>query len=269
MVPERKNDLERLWRKYTPTFNILTEIVARKKVLMQSGAFNIVEFGGYAQRAFWLGPFIAWEAHRPLGLIARVKKPRFDRVDHLYRAFCKIRAVDDPRSIAMPEGVPEPECFAYLKGDQKLIADVAAFAIGWALLHEVGHLKYKHEGTASSEGDSNEKRHREELLCDSFATSYILERAGEFAHAENLPPNKVRRKREMGIYAALFVLALDQAGSWEESESHPALQTRIDATVELIGGSGRSASDTMARNAFGALRDKWPHAPGPSWPRHS
>jgi hypothetical protein len=40
--------------------------------------------------------------------------------------------------------------------------------------------------------------------------------------------HQVHQKRQIGVYFALFAMALICAGRWAESETHPALQTRID-----------------------------------------
>ena len=267
IAPERSDELELLWRDYAPTFNVLEEVVGRKGVVMRSGPFDIVEFNGRAQRAFWLGTFMAWESHRGLSQWRVETEVRSRYPARMHRTFQTLLDTEDPYSVAMPEGVPEPELFPNLVGETKLVADVAAFAIGWSLLHEIGHLKHKHDGTATGAEDPRCERHREELSCDEFATTFLLEQVEHFAYKESTDPRKVRGKREMGVYAALFVIALAKQGAWDESESHPAMQTRIDRVVKLMCATGERVSDSLARDAFDALGGMWRHAPRPVWPR--
>ena len=182
----------------------------------------------------------------------------------MHDVFGQILHSDDPWAVEMPAGVPEPERFGVLVGEHKLVGDLAVFAIGWAFLHEIGHLRYQDERAVHGLRTSTHARHEEEFACDAFATNFLLERVEEFANAENQVVAKVRSKREMGIYAALFVLALLGPGVWPQSESHPALQTRIDAVVELIGGSGSGMADAVVLGAFAALQHTWPQAPSPA-----
>ena len=264
IAPERRDDLDRLWRTHLPKFRLLAETAGQNRFVMQTWIDSgVVEFSGQAQRAFWLGVFAAWEGYSRVSEFATTGKASFARLAQMHEAFGRILHSNDPWAIEMPEGVPEPERFGDLVGEDKLIGDLAVFAIGWALLHEIGHLQHPREGTVLGEPRSTDDRHNEEFSCDAFATNFLLQRVGEFADAESQDAAKVRSKREMGIYAALFVLTLLGPGVWPESESHPTLQKRIDAVVEIIGGSGSSMSGAVALGAFSALKHIWPRAPGP------
>ena len=64
IAPEREDDLNRLWNAYTPKFEILAEVIGQNKFVMQTRTDSgVVEFSGHAQRAFWLGVFMAWEGY--------------------------------------------------------------------------------------------------------------------------------------------------------------------------------------------------------------
>jgi hypothetical protein len=127
----------------------------------------------------------------------------------------------------------------------------------------VRHLKHQQDGTGAAIGDPPEKLRAEELSCDNYATTFLLYRVDEYASAENVPTEKVRQKREIGIYFALFAMTLIGAGHWDESESHPAMEARINAVMKEMGSDGTRASDAIAHLAFVALWALCPDAPGP------
>lgn len=71
----------------------------------------------------------------------------------------------------------------------------------------------------------------------------------------------VQRKRELAIYFALFSLTLLSKNNWEESDSHPAVQERINAVCEIMGNDRDETSKAIAYTAFNTLRKIWSNAP--------
>lgn len=66
------------------------------------------------------------------------------------------------------------------------------------------------------------------------------------------------------MYVALFALALLARGAWESSETHPAVQVRIDEQIRVMDAHGLSrAAAVMAVSGFATLRLVQPGAPGP------
>src|SRR3546814_5540069 len=55
-------------------------------------------------------------------------------------------------------------------------------------------------------------------LCDGYAATFLLDKVDAYASAENVPTEKVRQKREIGIYFALFAMTLIGARHWRSSE---------------------------------------------------
>ena len=117
----------------------------------------------------------------------------------------------------------------------------------------------------AGDASSVEKR-AEELSCDEFATRFILDQVEAYARSTNEPVLSVRRKREIGIYFGAFTLTLIAKDHWGESDTHPAVQTRIDAIVQQIGSHSTRMSDAIAHAAHAALWNIWPDAPGPFKP---
>ena len=216
-------------------------------------------------RAFWLGAFMAWEGYCRVHEQATTGAANFARLEQMHGTLDRILTREDAWVVEMPEAVPEPGHFPDAKESpmERLPAELACFALGWALLHEIRHLQDQQQGTATRLGATAEQRHDEELSCDAFATRFLLDRVVEFAKGQDIDPNKVRRKREMGIYFALFTMTLLGPRFWPESTSHPAMQNRIDAIVDLMGATGTRKSDAVARGAFEALRLRYSRAPEP------
>ncbi|HVN92915.1 MAG TPA: phage exclusion protein Lit family protein, partial [Terracidiphilus sp.] len=149
--------------------------------------------------------------------------------------------------------------------EQTAVADLAHFAVGWALLHEIRHLKHQQEGTAAPFDGERQKRHEDELSCDKYATQFFLSQVGAFAQAEGVEERLVCMKRGIGIYFALFSLTLiSKENTWKESDTHPA-ESRIRAVRRIMGHDGRNGvlAEAIGYAAFAALRFLWPDAPCP------
>jgi Peptidase U49 len=142
----------------------------------------------------------------------------------------------DPAAVPMPAGVPEPGIYAdgALDRQARSAADLASVATGWTMLHEIAHIQHQQEGTGAPQGASRDMIHDEELSCDAFATTYMLERAEDYAEAEGVEARRVHDKRQIGVYFALFAMALICAGRRAESETHPALRSVTNDHLMLL-----------------------------------
>lgn len=266
VAPERTAELEMLWKTYRPRFNLLLDDGPDGRFVMDAGAYRDVRFNHRSLRAFWLAAFIAWEGYRAFAeSTGPAEDTDLSKFEAMVRDFHSMIAADESAQSPLPPGVPEPGVFPDRSVDPHTAAaaDLATIAVGWALLHEVRHLQHQQLGTAASIDASAKERHAEELSCDAFATSFVLDKAGDYAAQKNVPADKVRMKRELGVYFALFAMTLISADAWGSSESHPALQTRIDHAMCGMGINGTRISDAMAHVAFAALWRRSPNAPGP------
>ncbi len=102
----------------------------------------------------------------------------------------------DPAAVPMPAGVPEPGIYAdgALDRQARSAADLASVATGWTMLHEIAHIQHQQEGTGAPQGASRDTIHDEELSCDAFATTYMLERAEDYAEAEGVEAHRPDRR---------------------------------------------------------------------------
>jgi hypothetical protein len=217
-------------------------------------------------RAFWLAGYIAWEGYRAIA-----ESPTLDAVDltrfkAMLDAFDGVISSDKADEEPLPAGVAEPGLFPDRTADPqgRAAAELATIAVGWALLHEVRHIRHQREGTSADPYDADPtKRRNEEMSCDSYATQFLLERIEDYAGAEKVSATKVAQKRQLGIYFALFVLTLLAKDKWDASNTHPAVQVRIEAVQAAMNPHRSEIADAIAHTAFAALRAHWPAAPGP------
>lgn len=266
VAPERRDELEGLWEQYQPRFNLVLDAGPDVSFVLDAGRYRDVRFNHRAMRAFWLASFVAWEGYRAFaessGEVANVDLSAFGE---MVRGFENMLLADDPAQVPLPSNVPEPGIYPdkSLDTSARAAAELATIATGWALLHEIRHLQHQQENTGAAHDEPAEKQHAEVLSCDAFATDFILSGVERYAAGENVPIEKVRLKRELGIYFALFAMTLISAGHCGASASHPAMQTRIDGVIRLMGANGTRLSDAIAHVAFAALWGIHADAAGP------
>ena len=268
VVPERKSELLKLWNKYQLRFNVLTNAGPDGHFVFDAGAYRDVRFNNRAMRAFWLASFIAWEGYRAIA--ESNESDNIDDIDlirfrELIACFKGILKEDNVEAIPLPDGIPDPGTLpdGRKSPQMRAAAELAIFAVGWALLHEVRHLQHQQEGTGAAPGDPPEKRREEELSCDLYATQFLLDKTDKYAAENRELVDNVRRKREIGIYFALFSMVLIGADHWHETDTHPAMDQRITKVMAEMNADGTRLSDVIAHAAFAALWTIYPEAPGP------
>jgi hypothetical protein len=262
VIPERREELEGFWEKYDLRFNVLEEITEDGSFILDAGQYRDIRFNHRAMQAFWLAGFIAWEGYRAIHSYLTKGTKDFQRYNEMIDVFYCILRDDDSAHVPMPKGIPGPGNYAELI-ELRAAAELSTFAVGWALLHEVRHIRHQREGTSAALEAPPDAKRAEELSCDEFATRFMLERVREFAAEHEKDPELARHKRELGIYFAMFALTLIGTGNWGDSATHPATQTRINALINQIQGTGTRMFDAIAHVAFVALRSRWPEAQGP------
>ena len=265
VTPERSEELGRLWEKYEPSFNLLTDASPDGLFVLEAGVYRYVRFNQRALRAFWLASYAAWDGWGAVATQSVDHRVDFRRFDAILRSFGAVLAADDPEAVPLPEGVPAPGDYpsTEVSAEGRAAAELATIATGWALLHEVRHIQHQQEGTGAGEGAARQIWHREELSCDKFATRFVLDKVDDHARQTSEPAERVRRKREIGVYFALFAMTLVGGGHWDETDSHPAMDTRIRAVIAEMGEQRSREADAIGHAAFAALWSVYPDAPGP------
>jgi len=197
---------------------------------MEAGLYRIVRFNHRVMRLFWLGAFIAWEGYVSLHAhLVGEQGASFARFREMIDNFSRVLTEGDPATIPSPAGVPVPGSFPARSDPMRGPAELAVFCAGWALLHEIRHIQFQQEGKS----------------------------------AVSVSEQQVHFKRSVGIYFALFTMALASRDRWGETHTHPAFQDRIVAIRRHMGPDDINLADAIAHAAFGALWHFWPNAPGP------
>jgi len=263
VAPERQVELDKLWKKYEPEFRLLEDDGPAGQFVMEAGLYRIVRFNHRVMRLFWLGAFVAWEGYVSLHAhLVGEQGASFARFREMIDNFNRVLAEGDPATIPLPAHVPVPGSFPSRDDPMRGPAELAVFCAGWALLHEIRHIQFQQEGKSAASDDRDAMR-AEEFSCDEYATKFILEQVGEYAKLHSVSEQQVHFKRSVGIYFALFTMALASRDRWGQTDTHPAFQDRIVAIRRHMGPDDINLADAIAHAAFGALWHFWPNAPGP------
>ena len=103
-------------------------------------------------------------------------------------------------------------------------AELVTLAADRGLMHEVRHVQHQQDRTGASEADPSEIWRKGELSCDPYATQLLLDGVDGHAAASGSPAAPVRRKREVGIYPALFAMVLIGTGFRHPTRTPPAME---------------------------------------------
>lgn len=263
-APERRPQLEKIWIDCDLRFHIFGDRHEGCEIIFDAGCYRDVRFNHRVVRAFWIAAFAAWEGYRAITETEDPAQCDLTRFGTLLDLFDEVISADAADEIPMPFGIPEPGTFADRHDNvpYRAAGELATLALGWAILHEVRHIRHQREGSSAPSDNSDPNLSRaEELSCDEFATDFLLERINEYAQSERVDVAAVRLKRELGIYFALFAVAMLAKGQWGESKTHPAVQDRINAIVARLGDHKDERALAIAHVAFAALSHKWHGAP--------
>ncbi|MEM0550457.1 MULTISPECIES: phage exclusion protein Lit family protein [Aeromonas] len=262
-MPEKKEEVSTLLQDLTVVFQMLPDVHPDGRVIMDAGLYRYVRFNQRVTRAFWIGSFAAWEGYRSVAEGGSAGEFDIEKLKAMISAFEATIENDQADDTPLPTGIPEPGYLPEMEEDpqRRAAAELSIIALGWAFLHEVRHIRHQREGTSAGAFGSPESKRQEEFSCDEFATRFILEGIPLYSDESGDDAQSVKKKRELAIYFALFAMTLLSKNKWEESETHPAVQARIDAVCAAIGQDRNEDAVAIANMAFTALRKVWPAAP--------
>jgi hypothetical protein len=253
--------LDHLNREYQLLFSLLSD---KGDVQIEGGLYRHVRFNHRALRALWVASFAAWEAYRAF-VNATTSNNAVDvgRLTLLLELVRHIQDSETPTAVPLPEGIPQPGFFpdAVLFPEERATCELAVFVSGWAMLHEIRHIKHQQEGTSSTDSTDPREKRCEELSCDAFATEFILDRTEEYARQFTADKVLVDRKRRLGVHFALFALTVLSRDHWNETASHPSMQDRINATFTRMYDNGVDDAYFISGCAFQSLKLVWPDVP--------
>lgn len=265
-APERTAELDQMWLELAPLFQLTPDEHEGDRIIMDAGAYRYVRFNHRVLRAFWIAGYTAWEGYRTVAESPSLAALEMDRFKELISSFETVISSREPDLELLPDGVAEPGQYADQSQapQSRAASELATIAVAWALLHEIRHIRHQREGTGADPYDTDPKpKHDEELSCDEFATRFLLDQIDAYAQHKGESSVLVRQKRQLGIYFGLFAVTLLAKEKWEASDTHPAVQNRIDAIRSLIEPDKSVIAAAVAHAAFSALQTLWPKAPNP------
>jgi hypothetical protein len=139
-----------------------------------------------------------------------------------------------------PTGLAQPNVVTDSSSVEGRINNVFYGALSWMLLHEVGHIHHQHLELIPAA-----HRVRQEHQADSFATTWILEQAGNGLQLEF---------RVLMISVALTWLFLSERAVGKGAD-HPAAILRFREAVALFKTGARSVGVEYASYLFKAVLD--------------
>ena len=244
VVPERIDDLKRLWGEHAERVRLLDV----DRFLLQM-AFGSVQISELALRQIWLTGYAAWRAvtayNVPLAqaslAMASANRSvwrtdpdvaaREDEFAEVFRAISGIAEaakIGDMDSFPWPVGVPYPEHGLKITDPNlKGAFDLVCIAGAYVFAHEVRHYIY------AIQKNPPEHLVDEETECDLWALALMLDQATPYAVENKWPPELVRAKRILGIIIAqLAILALTPRTLWDHSDGHPPIRERIRTVLD-------------------------------------
>ncbi len=136
------------------------------------------------------------------------------------------------------------------------------FATAWALLHEARHIQFQQDGTSTSEDANADALRAEELACDDFATTFILDHIYQYSQSQGVSEALVAQKRQAGIFFALFGVTVIGRGSWSASATHPSIQDRIQNAWDRVAQQNLNQNAALlGAGAFMSLNQVWEGSP--------
>lgn len=240
-APEKAKEWRALRQTYGVTFHPITD---RKGVTLRARGRR-VEFDNKTMTWLWLLGFAGWSAFRLHGphLLwremtgaaldgqLRAIDPTFGDAEGILGALRY--AVHDFRELATfdedsfwPAGIPRPQ--ADKDGfdiEQQAAFDLLMVAIAYMLLHEVRHVMFNVTGDRPLEPE-------EELVCDAFASEFLLQGVDDYVAASGELIDDVLAKRQAGIALGGYALyELTPKGGRGGTENYPPIADRLDALL--------------------------------------
>jgi hypothetical protein len=234
-APERKDELNDLWAKYAPEFNLRED----KDGFSLSVIFGTVVFDHKSLCQMWLLGFAAqkaFHAFSPLIFLSNwtnvpistnslpidaVQKEQLKKLKEISDNILKLKSLSDINDFFWPEDIPQPNQGKPLDVDGAMVFDLICMSGAYCFLHEIQHIRFGIDGTQLD-------AYQEELACDEFARGMLLNNVKEYSTGSGDDEKTVLTKRAMSIALASFLLfAITPKESWGATDTHPKIKDRI------------------------------------------
>lgn len=238
VIPERHDEMKEFLDKYTPYFSCCDD---RPGFVMEAGPFGILKFTQRTMHQMWILGFAANQAlHSYSTMLAILRlyngklethqldkiQDQEDKYENLVRSVYKLAEIDDPRSFSWPKTVPKPENGKPSDIEGAATFDLICMSGAYIFLHEMKHIAFSL--------DNNRPRipQDEELQCDSFARSMMLDKLDVYSKMSGYDLGRLNSKRAMSISLALFfMLVITPKECRSGTSTHPSIVERIKSIV--------------------------------------
>ena len=238
-IPERQEEMNGYWDKYNP---YCSRVDDRPGYLMEGGAFQILKFTQRTMQQMWMLGFAATHAYNLYSQsLARLRlcsgtldtgelcngsaqAEQEEKYQDLVRSVYKLSDVSDPTSFTWPSNIPNPKDRKPTGDDDAATYNLVCMAGAYVFLHEIRHIMFLKDNNCPS------SRHDEELECDSFAQSMILDKLGHYAMKNGCDLHRLKSQRAMSISLALFfMLVITPQENWGGTDTHPSIAERVES----------------------------------------
>lgn len=246
--PEKQGELEGLWEKYSPQFNLRDD----NSGFSLSVIFGTVVFDHKSLCNMWLLGFAAqkaFSAYSPLIILSNLMNIKISHdslpgdaeqtaqladfkliIDKILE-LKKLSNIDD---FSWPEDVPKPYDGKPLDVNGAMAFDLICMSGAYCFLHEVQHLRFDSDGRGIDV-------YEEELQCDKFARDTLLSEVSKYSAESGYNENVVYAKRAMSIALASFLLfAITPKENWGKTETHSKIKDRINKLAKSVDIDGNS-----------------------------
>jgi hypothetical protein len=239
-VPERSDEICRLWEKYGAEI----EVAPSAAGITMNADRHRVRFDTKTIDLFWLLGFSAWysiEVYSPSLMITMLcglpieQAIQIDEELSLFERNYKERvqsaasliAATSTDEIVWPPDVPKPSPDRDGLSDQEKVAfDLTTLALAFALLHEISHVRLLVE---KAQPDTLAD---EELACDVWAREFMTAKLSSYAEERGHNYEEVSQKRAMALGLAVTIISAitPTAEQWGNSV-YPPLADRTEAII--------------------------------------
>jgi hypothetical protein len=236
-APERRDELENLWNKYSPTFARASDEAGFK---MEGGPWGLVLFTPRTTCQIWILGFAAWRAFEaycpyvflriPITPSAMSDDPNQVKAEKALnddlRKVRELKKIQNLEEFTWPSDMPEPGPALPATTRERAIVDLIKLATAFTFLHEVRHAMFIDDGNSPSKLD-------EEQECDRFARDFLLEKVSEYCASTHYDQEGVLNKRLMGITLGAFVILEITPGEKRGgTDEHPPVAARFRNLIQ-------------------------------------
>lgn len=243
-LPERKRELNDIWERYAPKFSLSDDT---QGFSINAGPYGLILFTNRTMKAIWILGFTAWEAFSfysvsifylqatGKNLSAKIlsELPDQSKEDMVFANYInRIRQLMDTEQLndyQWPNSIPRPYDGKPKNDEGSVIFDINCMAATYIFLHEVQHMKF------CVDGKNNIDPIDEEIQCDEFARSMLLDKLYDYSKDSGNPLGLLKSKRAMSIaFASFLLLVITPKTRWGGTRSHPSISNRIRGLTQNI-----------------------------------